>query len=66
MAPDNATYNRAMSATAKKHPRPKSVAGPVARSGARPGMEKPVRVSQLRAQTRKLLGKHYRAKYGVR
>ena len=43
-----------------------SVAKPVVRQGARPGVEKPVRVSQLRAQTRKLLGKHYRAKYGVR
>jgi hypothetical protein len=27
---------------------------------------KPAATSNLRAQTRKMLGKHYRAKYGVR
>jgi hypothetical protein len=27
---------------------------------------KPAAASNLRAQTRKMLGKHYRAKYGVR
>jgi len=56
-----------MSTPAKKsaHTLPASVARPVAK-GARPGIEKPARASQLRAQTRKLLAKHYRAKYGVR
>jgi hypothetical protein len=33
-------------------------------TGARPDL--PLRASKLRSQTRKLLGKHYRAKYGVR
>ena len=50
----------------KKATRSASVAKPIARQGTRPGIEKPARVSQVRAQTRKLLGKHYRAKYGVR
>ena len=44
---------------------PASVGRPVAK-GVRPGIDKPARTSQLRAQTRKLLAKHYRAKYGVR
>jgi hypothetical protein len=54
-----------MSASIDKKPAAAS-RPPVAKSArAAPG-QKPARASQLRAQTRKLLGKHYRAKYGVR
>jgi hypothetical protein len=39
---------------------------PSPKRGARSPSVKPAGAAQLRAQTRKLLGKHYRAKYGVR
>jgi hypothetical protein len=62
---EHAAYNRPMSAAARKKPvaasRPQ-----VARPQPQAQRGKPARASQLRAQTRRLLGKHYRAKYGVR
>jgi hypothetical protein len=59
---DGADYNRRMnrSPTKKKLPAPFGAAQPPvspSRSAA---------ASRLRAQTRKQLGKHYRAKYGVK
>ena len=55
-----------MSTTSKKSARgsPSASRKPTAIEVAR--RANPHAASQLRAQTRKLLGKHYRAKYGVR
>lgn len=47
-----------------KPDRPKHGPQPASPAGARP--TKGAAASRLRAQTRKVLGKHYRAKYGVR
>jgi hypothetical protein len=59
---DGADYNRRMSrsTTKKKRPAPRGAAQPPispSRSAA---------ASRLQQQTRKQLGKHYRAKYGVK
>ena len=55
-----------MSTTSRKSARgsPSATRKPTAIKVARGASPHPA--SQLRAQTRKLLGKHYRAKYGVR
>jgi len=49
-----------MNATVRKKPAAKQPRPPSAPSA------KPAPASQLRAQARRMMGKHYRAKYGVR
>jgi hypothetical protein len=59
---DGAHYNRRMSrSTTRKKP-----AAPRAASLPSLSPSRSAAASRLRAQTRKQLGKHYRAKYGVR
>jgi hypothetical protein len=48
------------------HPFSASVEKPGRGKRVRPLSAKPAPASQLRAQTRKVLAKHYRAKHGVR
>lgn len=55
-----ASYNESMTSSIPKKPRAKRPSG-----GAAP-TPKPAPASQLRAQTRRVMSKHYRAKYGVR
>jgi hypothetical protein len=53
---------RRMSASIPKKP---AVKRPISGSGIMP-RAKPAHASQLSAQTRRVLNKHYRAKYGVK
>lgn len=55
-----AAYNESMNASQPKKPAARQPRKPSAPA------PKPTPVSQLRAQTRRVLSKHYRAKYGVR
>lgn len=58
--PRLAAYNGTMNATTPKKPAAKQPQKPSTPAA------KPAPASQLRAQARRMMGKHYRAKYGVR